>query len=66
MSKLTVQIAHPKVKPGQPPSNRIPIYKDGMMVGNVGRSSTAANVSRFTKRGGAKLGIKNGRKAWIG
>jgi len=54
-------------KPGTVREGRIPIYNHkGHVVGNVGPNATDATVSRFLGRGGATLGKKDGRVAWIG
>jgi len=54
-------------KPGTVRDGRIPIYDNkGVLRGNVGPSATSVAVSRFLGRGGATLGKKDGRVAWIG
>lgn len=53
-------------KPGEAPLHRIPIFRDDVQVGHVGYTASAATVARFTRRPGAKLGMRDGRKAWIG
>lgn len=54
-------------KPGHPPLHRLPIVDhEGNMRGHVGNTATAATVARFIGHHGAKLGMHEGRKAWIG
>jgi len=52
-------------KPGEVREGRIPILKDGHVVGNVGRTATDATVRRFTHRPGSKLSRVKGRPVWI-
>lgn len=53
--------------PGEIPEHRIPIHDHkGNVRGHVGRTATSATVARFLGHHGAKLGMKDGRQAWIG
>jgi len=70
-----MEVTSPKVevvkakerKPGEAPLNRIPVFDHkGNMRGHVGSKATEVTASRFLGRPGAKLGIKDGRDAWIG
>jgi hypothetical protein len=55
-----------KRKPGEAPLHRIPIFdKAGNQIAHVGHTATAATVARFTNTPGARLGTKNGRRAWL-
>jgi len=55
-----------KPEPGVIPEHRVPIYDHkGRYRGHVGPNGTPATVARFTGQHGAKLGVKDGRKAWL-
>lgn len=54
-------------KPGEAPEGRLAIFDHkGNMRGHVTKAATQSTVARFLGRHGAKLGTKNGKKAWIG
>jgi hypothetical protein len=54
-------------EPGTVRDSRIPIYDHkGHMRGHVGPHATSVTVARFVNQHGAKLGMKDGRPAWIG
>lgn len=54
-----------KLKAGEVRPGRIPVYSDGLVVGNVGPKCTAATARRFNAHN-ATLRKVDGRLAWVG
>jgi hypothetical protein len=53
-------------KGGEVPPGRLGVFDAaGNLRGHVGPHATSVTAARFTNKHGAKLGTKDGRKAWL-